>query len=164
MRNTKRESVDYSALAEFRYEIRRFLNFSERAARAAGLEPQQHQALLALKGLPESQRATVGLLAERLQIQHHTAVELTNRLAAKRLVVRSKSRTDRRENLLQLTRQGEKVLRELSLTHRDELNSAEPNLMRALETVVRSAGEFKEARKRGSRKRKTPTRKNSKRH
>jgi DNA-binding MarR family transcriptional regulator len=152
MRNPTRGDVDYGALAEFRYEIRRFLNFSERAARAAGLEPQQHQALLALKGLPEGKRATVGILAERLQIEHHSAVELTNRLVAKRLVVRSRSATDRREVILHLGRRGEKLLRELSLTHHGELSSAGPKLLRALETAVRLAGRFKKARKPSSRK------------
>ncbi len=139
--------MDYRALAEFRYEIRRFLSFSERAAREAGLEPQQHQALLVLKGLPESEKPTVGTLAERLQIKHHTAVELTNRLAAKRLIVRSKSRADRREVLLELTRRGEKLLRELSLTRREEMGSAGPRLLRALETTVRLAGKFEKGAK-----------------
>jgi DNA-binding MarR family transcriptional regulator len=143
MRGAKLKDVDYRALADFRNEIRCFLSFSEQAARTAGLEPQQHQALLALKGLPEGEKATVGALAKWLQIKHHTAVELTNRLAAKRLIARSRSQMDRREVLLQLTDRGEKVLRELSLTHREELNSAGPKLLRALETAVRHAGKSK---------------------
>ena len=73
---------DYQALAELRYQIRRFLHFSEQAARAAGLEPRQHQLMLALKGLPEGVRPAIRELAERMQIQHHSAVELVNRLAA----------------------------------------------------------------------------------
>jgi DNA-binding MarR family transcriptional regulator len=153
MTGTELPSVHYRALAEFRYEIRRFLSFSERAARAAGLEPRQHQALLALKGLPEDQKATVGVLAERLQIEHHTAVELADRLVAKRLIVRSRSRADRREVLLHLTRRGEDVLRELSLSHHAELSSAGPKLLRALETAVRLAGKFKRTQKSNSRKR-----------
>src|SRR5579864_8619690 len=99
--------IDYAALADFRYEIRRFLNFSEQAAREASIEPHQHQALLAIKGLPASQIATVGVLAERLQIQHHSAVELTDRLEAKRLIRRLRSHEDRREVLLTLTPRGE---------------------------------------------------------
>ena len=74
--------TDYRALAEFRYQLRRFDRFSERAARAVGLEPQQHQLLLAVKGMPAGVHATIGLLAERLQVQHHTAVELVDRMQA----------------------------------------------------------------------------------
>ncbi|HYX50470.1 MAG TPA: helix-turn-helix domain-containing protein, partial [Ktedonobacteraceae bacterium] len=72
--------TEYQTLAEFRYQLRRFLRFSEQAARAAGLEPQQHQLLLALKGLPEGRKATIGALAERLQLTHHSTVELVDRL------------------------------------------------------------------------------------
>lgn len=133
MKATKREGIDYGALADFRYEIRRFLSFSERAARATGIEPQQHQTLLALKGLPKNQKATVGALTERLQIRHHTAVGLTDRLAAKRLITRAIGREDRREVLLALTRRGEKMLRKISLSHHAELSSAGPRLLRALE-------------------------------
>ena len=82
MRKPSPGSVDYRGLADFRFEIRRFLNFSERLAHAAGVEPQQHQALLAIKGLPPHRVATIGVLAERLLIQHHSAVELANRLEA----------------------------------------------------------------------------------
>jgi DNA-binding MarR family transcriptional regulator len=71
---------DYRALAEFRYQIRRFLSFSETAARAAGIEPQQHQLLLALKGLPPSHRPNIKSLAERLCVKHHTAVALVDQL------------------------------------------------------------------------------------
>ena len=111
---------DYKALADLRYQIRRFLHFSEQAARAAGLEPRQHQLMLALKGLPREVRPRVGELAKRLQIQHHSAVELVNRLAAGGFV-RRRAGQDRREVLLKLTPKGEKVLRELSLHHKTEL-------------------------------------------
>lgn len=131
--------MDYRALADLRYEIRRFLNFSEMAARAAGLEPQQHQALLAIKGLPPGRRPTVGVLAERLQLQHHSAVELAGRLQVKSLLRRRRDAVDRREVLLALTSRGEKVLKELSLTHHAELRSAGPTLLRALESVIRSS-------------------------
>jgi DNA-binding MarR family transcriptional regulator len=73
MKNPSPRAIDYQALADFRYEIRRFLSFSERLVRAAGLEPQQHQALLAIKGLPTHRIATIGVLSERLLIQHHSA-------------------------------------------------------------------------------------------
>jgi DNA-binding MarR family transcriptional regulator len=131
-----RRRIDYTALADFRYEIRRFLNFSEMAARAAGIEPHQHQALLAIKGLRARQAATVGVLAERLQIQHHSAVELTDRLEAKGLIRRSRGEEDRREVLLELTLRGEKLLRELALSHRAELQMAGPKLVAALESAI----------------------------
>jgi DNA-binding MarR family transcriptional regulator len=128
--------MDYTALADFRYEIRRFMNFSEIAARGAGIEPHQHQALLAIKGLPARQAATVGVLAERLQIQHHSAVELTDRLESKGLIRRSRGEADRREVLLELTLRGEKLLRELTLSHRAELQTAGPKLVAALESAI----------------------------
>jgi DNA-binding MarR family transcriptional regulator len=128
--------TDYQAMAEFRHQIRCFLNFSEQAARTAGLEPQQHQLLLALKGLPAGKKATIGYLAERLQLQHHSAVELVDRLERHGLVRRCQGDKDRREVLLRVTPQGEKVLRALSLHHRAILRSAGPALVRALEQLL----------------------------
>jgi DNA-binding MarR family transcriptional regulator len=123
---------DYEALAELRYQIRRFLSFSEQAARGAGLEPRQHQLMLALKGLPAKARPTIGELAERLQIQHHSAVELVDRLVAAGYIRRARGDEDRREVLLSLAPKGERVLRQLSLHHRTELRSAGPALVTAL--------------------------------
>ncbi len=128
---------DYRALAELRYQIRLFLRFSEEAARKMSLEPQQHQLMLALKGLPPGIRPTIGTLAERLQIQHHSAVELVNRLSAGGLVRRNRSGEDRRQVLLGLTPKGEKVLRELSIGHKTELRSQGPALVAALERAMR---------------------------
>lgn len=127
---------DYQALAEFRYQIRRFLRFSEQAARSGGLEPRQYQVLLAIKGLPESVRPRVAELAERLQIQHHSTVELANRLAAAGYVKRHRGGDDRREVLLSLTAKGEKVLRQLALHHKEELLTNGPELLRALKRVL----------------------------
>lgn len=129
--------ADFQSLAELRHQIRAFLHFSEQAARDAGLEPRQHQLMLALKGLPPGVRPRIGELAERLQIQHHSAVELTNRLAAGGFVKRSRGGQDRREVLLELTPRGERVLRNLSLHHRAELRNAGPALLRAVRKVVR---------------------------
>ena len=128
-------AIDYSALADFRYEIRRFLNFSEGAARVAGLEPQQHQALLAIKGRPEFD-TTVGALAERMQIRHHSAVELSRRLEARGWIRRSRDGRDRREVQLRLTPRAEKLLARLSLAHRDELRTSESRLVRALSLAI----------------------------
>src|SRR5438105_14280317 len=90
---------EYQALAEFRYQLRRFLRFSEQAARAAGLEPQQHQLLLAVKGLPEGRKATISALAERLQLAHHSTVELIDRLAERGFIQRCRDEADHRQVL-----------------------------------------------------------------
>jgi DNA-binding MarR family transcriptional regulator len=137
MKAPSRRDTPYRALADFRYEIRRFLNFSEQAARAAGIEPQQHQALLAIKGLSSNREATIGILAERLQLRHHSAVELATRMEKKKLIHRFRNQTDRRQVLLRLTRRGELRLRNLSQPHRAELRSAGPKLLRALKSLVR---------------------------
>ncbi len=123
-------------LAELRYQIRRFLRFSEEAARKAGVEPQQHQLMLALKGLPRLVRPRIGELAERMQIHHHSAVELANRLAGGGYVRRRGGR-DRREVLLSLTAKGEKLLRQLSLHHKSELRTQGPVLVAALKRAMR---------------------------
>jgi DNA-binding MarR family transcriptional regulator len=130
---------NYKAMAEFRYQIRRFLRFSEETARAAGLEPQQYQLMLALKGMPEDARHRIGEVAERLQIQHHSTVELVDRLARRGLIKRRRSETDRREVLLDLTSRGEKLLQELALNHRSELRELAPSLVSALKKVVRGS-------------------------
>lgn len=131
---------DYHSLAELRYQLRRFLHFSEIAARHAGLEPHQHQLMLALKGLPQGMRPQIGKLAERLQIRHHSAVELANRLEKGGYVRRQRDTKDRREVLLALTAKGEQVLRQLSLDHRKELRVRGPELLRALQQVILNPG------------------------
>jgi DNA-binding MarR family transcriptional regulator len=128
--------VDYRALAEFRYQIRRFLRFSEEAARAAGLEPQQHQLLLAVKGLPRDIEPTISDIADRLQIRHHSVVELIDRLESRGLVARKRSAQDRRKVCVELTADGEKVLETLAVQHRAELESAGPALLSALEQLL----------------------------
>jgi len=128
--------ADYESLAEMRYQIRRYLRFSEEASRKAGLEPRQYQLLLAIKGLPKDVRPRIGELAERLQIQHHSTVELVNRLSAGGYVRRHRKGDDRREVLLALTARGEKVLRKLFLHHRAELRLRGPALIEALRRAV----------------------------
>jgi len=128
--------VDYHALAEIRYQIRRFLHFSEQAAREAGLVPQQHQLLLALKGLPTGRKATISELAERIQIRHHSTVELIDRLVERGLIKRLRDEIDRRRVIIQLTPQGEQILRRLSLRHRHELQLAGPAFVRALGELI----------------------------
>jgi DNA-binding MarR family transcriptional regulator len=136
VKNPSPRGIDYKALGDFRFEIRGFLNFSESIARAAGIEPQQHQALLAIKGRPVGWETTVGGLAERLQIRHHSAVELSRRLEAAGWIRRSRHGTDRRKVQLVVTPRGEKLLAKLSLSHRNELRTAGPRLIRALQTIM----------------------------
>jgi len=130
--------ADYESLAEVRYRIRLYLAFSERASRAAGLEPRQYQFMLALKGLPKGTRPRIGELAERLQIQHNSMVELVNRLAAGGYARRQRAGDDRREVLVALTSKGEKVLRKLFLHHRAELRLRGPALVAALKRAIRT--------------------------
>ena len=127
---------DYRALAEFRYQIRRFLHFSEQIARRVGLESQQHHVLLALKGLPPGKQASISYLAERLQLQHHSMVELVDRLVERGFVQRRRDETDQRRVFVDLTPRGEEVLRELSVHHRAELRSAGPALVQTLEALI----------------------------
>jgi DNA-binding MarR family transcriptional regulator len=124
--------ADYEALAEFRYLIRRFLEFSQDAARGVGLAPMQHQALLAIRGYPGGAPIAIGDLAERLRVKHHTAVGLIDRLAAAKLVERVVDPNDQRRVLLKLTDRAEQHLAELSAAHLDELSRIKPLLMQIL--------------------------------
>lgn len=130
--NQKVKFSDYRALAEFRYQIRRFVHFSEEAARHTGVEPQHHQLMLAIKGKPDKEPARIAYLAERLQIQHHSAVELVDRLDKKRLVTRTRGELDRREVYVQLTPRGERILDVLTVHTSAELRSAAPRLVATL--------------------------------
>jgi DNA-binding MarR family transcriptional regulator len=129
-------AAQYRALGELRYQIRSFLNFSEAAARAAGVEPQQHQLLLVLKALRPPERPTIRAIAQRLQIQHNSAVELVKRSVERGLVERRIAKEDRREASLHIKAAGERVLRRLSVAHRSELRSAAPALLKALNALV----------------------------
>ena len=127
---------EYRALAEFRYQIRRFLNVSDQAARAAGLEPQQYLLLLALRGLPEGKQATILTLAERLQLRHHSAVGLIDRLEKRGLVRRVRGKEDRRQVLISLTARGEQILGKLARKRLAELRATGPELVGALHAVI----------------------------
>src|ERR1700747_1732685 len=119
---------EYQALAQFRFLIRRYLNNSEKAARSVGLEPQQYMGLLALRGLPPDQEATIRTLAERLQIQHHSAVELVDRMVKRGLFKRERSKRDRRHVLVHVTTHGEKLLSRLVRHRIKELRVFAPSL------------------------------------
>jgi len=126
----------YRRLAEFRHQIRQFLHVSEQAARTNGIEPQQHQLMLAIKGLPEGARPTVTTLAARLCLKHHSAVELVNRLVERGVAVRRQSQEDRREVLVDLTPLGEEILEKLKDLHMQELQTKSPELCQALQAIV----------------------------
>lgn len=128
--------LDYQALAEFRYELRKYIRFSEQTARAAGIEPQQQQLMLVVKGMPEDKLPTISNIAERLQLQHHSAVELIDRLEERELVERHRDDLDQRRVLIQITPQGEEVLQELSMHNLEELRTAAPSLVRALNALM----------------------------
>ena len=128
--------AEYRALAELRYQLRRFLHFSEAEARRAGLEPQQHQLLLAVKGLPAREHPTIGRLAQRLCVEHHTAVALVDKLAAAGFAQRGRSRQDRREVLVTITFEGEQRLAALASAHKRQLLNVAPDMLRALREVL----------------------------
>jgi len=130
---------NFKAMAELRYQIRRFLRFSENAARQAGIEPQQHQLLLAVRGLPEGLKPTIGVLAERMQLQHHSTVELIDRLVDRGFLCRLRATDDRRQVLIKLTHDGEEFLKKLSLHHLQELQSVGPTFVTVLQSLIESA-------------------------
>jgi DNA-binding MarR family transcriptional regulator len=128
--------TDYRDLAEFRFLIRRFLHFSETAAQSEGLQPQQHQLLLATRALTTSSGPTIGELAAHLLIQHHSAVGLADRLMTRGLVERVRGSGDRRQVRIRLTPDGERTLTRLSNAHRAELLNSGPRLVEALTALL----------------------------
>ena len=135
-RSREISAAGYRQLAEFRYRIRQFLHLSEEAARSKGIEPQQHQVLLAIKGLPGGSRPTVRMLSERLCLRHHSTVELIDRLVEHGAVARRHSVQDRREVLIELTPHGEELLHQLSVLLWQELRVSGPALSESLLTVL----------------------------
>lgn len=135
-RSRKVTQAQYETLAAFRFALRQFFRFSEQAAQEAGVTPQQHQALLAIKGFPGGHgRVSVGELAERLQIAHHSAVGLIDRLTVEKLVKREHSKEDRRRVDVFLTKRGEALLETLSATHHEELRRIGPGIRELLEKI-----------------------------
>jgi len=112
---------DFEALARFRFGIRRYLRFSEETVRSHGVTPQQYQLMLAIKGYPGRDWAMVRELADRLQLRHHSVVELVNRAQSQGLVQRTTDPDDARAVRVLLTEEGERLLGRLSALHRDEL-------------------------------------------
>jgi DNA-binding MarR family transcriptional regulator len=122
-------------LANFRYELRKFLHFSEHAAAEAGLHPQQHQLLLQVAGAAAGTAVTIAYAAERLGLKHNSTVELVNRSEREGLLERKEDTTDRRRANLRLTRRGERVLKGLSAEHARELGEQAPRLALALARI-----------------------------
>lgn len=134
-RTARLTKANYEALAELRHTLRGFLRFSEAAAKAAGVPPEQHQALLAIKGFPGRDIITIGELAERLHVQHHSAVGLVDRLVRRQLVRRVRDGADRRRVHVELSARGETLIGRLSAAHLDELRQIGPLLRQLLDTM-----------------------------
>jgi DNA-binding MarR family transcriptional regulator len=151
-------TVEYRALAELRYRIRKFVGEGDAVARAAGLEPQQYLILLALRGLPEGVEATIRALADRLALKHHSAVELIDRLEIHGYVRRSRSRDDRRRVLVALLPRGEKLLEQVARDRIGELRASGAALVNAISALLENGGSARPAKqamsspKRGSAK------------
>ena len=139
VRQTRARRVDYAALAEWRYQLRLLISRRETAARGAGIEPQQYVLLLQVKGLQERGTVTIGTLAERLQIRHHSAVELIDRLVERKMVARHRDERDRRQVVVTLRPAGEAVLRRLALYSIAELRTEAPPLLATLRRLIRNA-------------------------
>ena len=137
------EPREYQALAEFRYQIRSFVHFSEQAAQAEGLSQQQHQLLLAVKSLSFDVDPTIGQLAERLRLQHHSTVELVDRLCLGGLVRRDKDTVDQRRIRIRMTRRGSSLLRKLAVAHQTELQTVGPALIQTLQRLIASTNNEK---------------------
>lgn len=128
---------DYQPLATFRYELRKFLRFSkELLATTAALTPEQYEALLALMSFSTKDGLLVGELSERLQVKHHTAVSLVNKLVDRKVVSRKKGTKDRRQVYVKLTPSGATLVRRLADRHREELRARSPQLLAALQAVL----------------------------
>jgi DNA-binding MarR family transcriptional regulator len=123
---------EYLALGEFRYQLRRFLRHMEEASRTLGANPQQYQLVLAIKGLPKDVVPTISQLAERMQLNHNSMVELVDRCEEQRLLRRNRSASDRRQVTLSITSEGETLLRKLGVAAREELQDAGPALVDAI--------------------------------
>jgi DNA-binding MarR family transcriptional regulator len=134
---SKITKTQYESLASHRHALRRFLSFSQDAARSAGLTPQQHQALLAIKGFPGRDFVSIVELAESLLLRHHSVVGLVNRLVLRQFLRRTPSAADRRRVELRLTAKGEKVIERLSAIHLRELRQLGPELQRLVGTITK---------------------------
>ena len=144
--------AEYVALVEFRYQLRRFSRSMEEQVRRLGANPQQYQVVLAVRGLPAGQIPTVGRLAERMQLNHNTMVELVDRCERAGLLRRARSAADRRQVTIVVTGQGDALLRKLGAAAREELRERGPSLVKAVLRLTRPANSTR--RKPGGNRRK----------
>src|SRR3989442_12193112 len=128
---------DYRALAEFRYQLRLYLSLSDQAARSAGLHPGQYRLLLIVKGLPEGLEPTIGNLAERLGLRHHSTVELVDRLEKRGLIYRERNERHRSFVFVRITPKGENILGKIVASRKVDLKKAGPILVKALNTLTK---------------------------
>ncbi len=140
------QESEYLALAEFRYQLRRFLRFMEDEVRDVGLNPQQWQLVLAVKGLPRGQTPTISRLAERMQLNHNSMVELVDRCEEHGLVRRTRLDSDRRQVVLSIMPEGEALLRRLGSASRQELRNVGPVLVESVLKLTRESRLAKQKR------------------
>ena len=153
--------VEYMALAEFRYQIRKYLRYMEEHARQMGHNPQQYQLLLAIKGLPKDMSPTISAVAERMQLNHNSIVELVDRCEERGLIRRARSVSDRRQVTLAITPEGEALMRQLAAGGRQLLRTIGPILSESIRRLtedsrsVKDSGESSRQRT-GAKKKSTP--------
>jgi DNA-binding MarR family transcriptional regulator len=148
------KTEQYRALAELRHQIRQFLSEGDRAARGAGLEPQQYLLLLMIRGLPDGMAATIRTLADRLTLKHHSVVELVDRLEGNGYVRRARARDDRRNVIVSLLPRGERMLEEVARQRINELRSNGHELVRAIDRLLDREGKVSGGGKRAGKKKK----------
>ena len=139
--------TEFMALAEFRYRLRTYMRYMEERAREAGLNPQQYQLLLAIKGLPPTKIPAIGVLAERMQLNHNSMVELVDRCEERGLIARKRTGSDRRMVTLAITRDGDNHLRKLASSARQELRSMGPALVHSVMRLIQDPRLVKETSK-----------------
>ena len=130
--------AEYQTLAEFRYQLAGFLRRRRNAAQGAGIEPQQYELMLAVKGLASDKKPTIKQIAEQLRLQHHSAVELTTRLVNRGLIRRDRSKEDRRSVLLSLTKAGQRALDQVVHYSLEQLRDEAPGLLKTLARLVKT--------------------------
>jgi DNA-binding MarR family transcriptional regulator len=129
--------AEYQALAEFRYQLASFLRRRRKAAQNAGIEPQQYELMLAVKGLPADRKPSIKQIAEQLRLQHHSAVELATRLVNRGLIRRERSKEDRRSVLLSVTKEGQRAMDQVVQYSLDQLRDEAPQLLKTLARLVK---------------------------
>jgi len=137
--------AEYLALAEFRYQIRKYLRHMEDRARAMGHNPQQYQVLLAIKGLPKGKSPTISAIAERMQLNHNSMVELVDRCEERGLLHRARSESDRRQVVLAITPEGEALMRQHAAAGRQQLRTIGPILSESIRRLLEDTRNVKDS-------------------